>query len=134
MPSGKSHYRLKLADALAAHELVLVKYGGRPGILSLPLIESAINRPYVGYHRPIRQKAAALVESAARNHGFADGNKRTCLMLLGLLLDRSGFRLVKDGSPETNEAVEAMILAVAEGQMPFAQIEAWMAERIGKKP
>ena len=27
------------------------------------------------------------------NHGFADGNKRTTLILLNLLLERSGYRL-----------------------------------------
>jgi death-on-curing protein len=132
LPSGKRHYRLTLADALAAHEYVLQRYGGRTGILSIPLIESAIQRPYSGYYRSIQNKATALVQSGACNHGFADGNKRTCLMLLGLMLDRSGYRLVRDGSPETNEAVEAMVLAVANHEMTFDVIRSWMTERIKK--
>jgi death on curing protein len=131
LPSGKRHYRLTLADALGAHDLAL-QYGGLPGILNLSLIESAIQRPYSGYHRSIHRKAAALVHSVARNHGFVDGNKRTCLLLLGLLLDRSGYRLVRDGSPETNEAVEEMIVSVAKGEMSFNNIDEWMRERIKK--
>jgi death-on-curing family protein len=73
------------------------------------------------------------VHSAACNHGFVDGNKRTCLVLLLLLLDRSGYKLSRDGSLETQEAVEAMIVAVAKRQMSFSQVEDWMQERICRK-
>jgi death-on-curing protein len=132
LPSGRAHYRLTLADALAAHEVALT-YGGRPGILNQPSLESALQRPYSGYYRAIEKKAAALVQSVTGNHAFVDGNKRTCLLLLGLLLDRSGYRLAKDGSPETNEAVEEMIASVAEGAMSFDEIYEWMAARIGKR-
>ena len=45
-------------------------------------IQSAIARPYHGYHRLIQQKAAAPVHGIVRNHGFADGNKRTALYLV----------------------------------------------------
>lgn len=43
------HYRLTLADALTAHDEAL-KFGGRDGIGSLHLIQSALSRPYSGYH------------------------------------------------------------------------------------
>lgn len=109
-------------------------YGGRQGILNQASLESALQRPYSGYYRAIQKKAAALVQSVTCNHGFVDGNKRTCLLLLGLLLDRSGYRLEKDGSPETNEAVEQMIASVADGMMSFEQIHDWMIARIGKAP
>jgi hypothetical protein len=49
------------------------------------------------------------------------------------MLDRSGYRLLRDGTPETNEAVEAMILSVACHEMEFDAIEAWMAVRIRAK-
>ena len=48
-------------------------------------------RPYHGYHRLIHQKAAALVHAVVSNHGFADGNKRTALYLVELLVQRSGY-------------------------------------------
>ena len=54
------------------------------------LIESAITRPYTGYYRPIAQKAAALLQSLATNHGFVDGNKRTAVFAMNLLLGESG--------------------------------------------
>jgi death-on-curing protein len=73
------HYRVTLADALAAHDAALT-FGGRAGVVSLHSIESVIGRPYSGYHRPIANKAAALLHGVIRNHGFVDGNKRTALL------------------------------------------------------
>lgn len=125
----RRHYRLTLDDALDAHDLALQFGGGRPGELNRGSIESAIGRPYSGYHRPIRRKAAALVESMAGNHGFADGNKRTTLILLGLLLGRSGYRL-----NASNHEVEEMILSVAKGELNFDGIHDWLKERVERKP
>lgn len=133
MPSGKRHYRLTLGDALQAHETA-IEYGGLPGILNLSMVQSAIGRPYTGYYRPIRKKAAALVESMCCNHGFVDGNKRTCLILLGILFDRSGYRLVGASNKKLNDAVTRMLKAVAKGEMKYDKIEFWLAKRIGKKP
>jgi death on curing protein len=119
-----------LDEAFAAHELILRQFGGRPGIHSLGAIESALARPYCGYYRRIEKKAAALVESIAMNHGFADGNKRTALLMLWLLLERSGYALVFPNSAAMNQQLEAMVLAVAEHQMAFNDIAAWIKARL----
>jgi death-on-curing protein len=115
---------------MAAHEAALA-YGGRLGVINLPSIRSAIERPYSGYYRRMPAKAAALVESVARNHGFTDGNKRTCLLLLGVLLDRSGYQFTQAAD---GPALEAMVLAVADGAMAYADICEWIAARIERKP
>jgi death-on-curing protein len=74
---------------------------------------------------------------AGGNHGFTDGNKRTTLLLLGLMLDRSGYKLADDGTPETVAAVEAMLKSVAKGEvqggMDFDAILSWMTERVRRK-
>jgi len=118
---------------MEAHEVAL-EYGGAPGIINRGLIESAIARPYTGYYRTISKKGAALTESVCRNHAFTDGNKRTCLALLNLLLERSGYRLHPVADEDLGEAVENLMIAVANGQMTFAQIEQWLKVRIKKKP
>ena len=131
MPNGRPyHYRLTLDDALDAHERAL-RYGGRPGVINRGLIESAIVRPYSGYYRAIRFKAAALVESMAGNHGFVDGNKRTTLILLNLLLERSGYRLTpSEGGGSIQKEVEDMILDVVGKQLSFDDLAEWFRKRI----
>ena len=102
---------------------------------NLGLVESAIARPYSGYHRPIAQKAAALIQSVATNHGFADGNKRTAIILTDLLLDRSGYQLVPINAREDIvAAVEELVLAVVNGCMTFDEIVVWLRARIQKIP
>ena len=122
---GKRHYRLTLADALAAHDEALT-YGGRAGISSLHLIQSAIARPYSGYHRSIYTKAAALLESMVGNHGFVDGNKRTAWILVEILIDRSSCILeIPDDAP-----IDDLVVAVANNQLDFDALVSWFRERI----
>ncbi|HEX9906133.1 MAG TPA: type II toxin-antitoxin system death-on-curing family toxin [Propylenella sp.] len=128
---GKRHYRLTLADALSAHETALTFGSGLPGVANLGLVESAIARPYNGYHRSIERKAAALIESMARNHGFADGNKRTTIILMHMLLTRSGYRLVPASRGESVEdAAETMVLSVVTRNTSFQDIVAWFQARV----
>jgi death-on-curing protein len=101
------------------------------GISNLSLVESAIDRPYTGYYRRIESKAGARVESVAGNHGFVDGNKRTSLLLLLTLLERSGYRLAPANSRETmNRAAEQMILDVVCHQLDFEGLVSWFKLRI----
>ena len=119
------HYRLTLADALTAHDEAL-RYGGRGGISSLHLVESALARPYSGYHRPIARKAAAVLHSMVGNHGFVDGNKRTAWLLVEILIERSGYLL---DIPD-DERIDDLVVAVARGQVSFDQICAWFGKRV----
>jgi death-on-curing protein len=131
LPSGRRHYRITLRDVLAAHDEALT-YGGRPGVLTLGLVESAIARPYATFggrplYRRMSQKAAALLESLAKNHGFVDGNKRTALLAVYLLLRRSGCDL---SAGTTNEDFENVVLAATESRMAFEDLAAWFERRI----
>ncbi len=130
MPNGKRHYRLTLDEALGAHEEAL-RFGGRSGVINLGSIESAIARPYSGYYCAICSKAAALVESMVGNHGFADGNKRTTLILLNLLLERSGYRLTpSEKHGVIQKEVKDMILDVARKRLSFDELVEWFGKRI----
>ena len=121
-----------MADTIEAHDTAL-SFGGRQGILSQAAIESAIGRPYTGYYRAIHKKAAALAQSVCCNHGFADGNKRTAVLLVDLLLDRSGYRLHARRGEDLNVAVEDTMVLIADGVLSFPEIEHWFKSRIRKK-
>ncbi|MET4128662.1 type II toxin-antitoxin system death-on-curing family toxin [Roseovarius sp. MBR-6] len=110
-----------------AHDEAL-RYGGLGGVSNLTLIESALGRPYSGYHRPIHRKSAALLESIVGNHGFVDGNKRTAWLLVEILIERSGYMLTID----ENEPIDDLVVGVADGSVDFAALCAWFEERLVK--
>ena len=122
------HYRVTLADVIAAHDEALT-YGGRAGILNLAAVESAIGRPYSGYHRPIAWKSAALLHALVRNHGFVDGNKRTALLVTLLLIDRSGYAL----RPNPDERIDDLVVDVAERRIGLDDLAAWFRARLSKR-
>lgn len=117
---------MTLRDVLDAHEVAL-QFGGHGGIRDLGLIQSAIARPYSGYYPSLHGKAAALLHSLAKNHGFVDGNKRASLLAVTLFLDRSGARLT---GPNVVDAVEQLILGVVENRVTFDKVVDWFKERI----
>ena len=133
MPSGNRHYRVKLSDALSAHDRALAT-GGRSGILDLGRVEAAIARPYSGYYRLIANKAAALVHAVVNDHGFVDGNKRTAIFLMDLLLNKSGYRLTECGDADLNDEVENMVIALADHRMSFDDLVDWFKLRIHRTP
>lgn len=122
------HYRVTLRDVLEAHDQAL-GFGGLQGVRSLHLIKSAIARPYSGYHRAFPRKCAALTHSLAMNHGFVDGNKRTTLLSVTLLVSRSGYHLVARGD-DINEEIEQLILDVVENRLVFEDIAEWFKRRL----
>ena len=99
--------------------------GAAPGILNENAIRSALARPYHGYHRFIHEKAAALVHGVISNHGFADGNKRTALYLVELMVQRSGYELVED-----DLVIADTVTNVAAGKMDYEALAQWFRERL----
>jgi death on curing protein len=96
------------------------------------MVESAIARPYNGHYHPIAGKAAALLQSIATNHGFADGNKRTAIILIHLLLSKSGYKIVPlhnmDGALDV--IMEELVLSVVRRELTLAQLVEWFKKRL----
>lgn len=88
-------------------------------------ILSAIARPYHGYHRCIYQKVAALLHGIVSNHGFVDGNKRTALYLVELMVQRSGYEFVED-----DMVIVETITSVAQGETSYEELTEWFRERL----
>ena len=93
------------------------------------LLESALARPrnifaYDG-DTDLARLAAAYAIGIARNHPFADGNKRVAFLSIGLFLRLNSVRLIADKA----EAVRLM-LAVAEGILDEAALADWIDSHI----
>jgi death on curing protein len=92
-------------------------FGGSPPVKDIGLVESAVFRPRTTVfgedaYPTLWLKAAALLHSLARNHGFHDGNKRTAWASTWLFLGKNGWLLVAGFDVDT---AEVFMNAVAVG-------------------
>jgi death-on-curing protein len=117
-----------LAAVHAIHDRQLAEHGGLPGVRDFGAIESALARPQnlAAYGEPdAADLAAAYAYGLARNHGFADGNKRTAWVAARLFLADNGYRL----RFEPTEAVGA-VEAVSAGTLDGGALAAWFRDRL----
>ena len=68
-----------------------------------------------------------LVHGIVSNHGFADGNKRTALYLVELLVQRSDYDFIED-----DEVVAETITSVARGEISYEDLAEWFCERLAR--
>lgn len=119
---------LDAAIALAVHDRQLAEHGGIGGVREPGMLESALARPVnrwgYGADDPA-ELAAAYAFGIARNHPFADGNKRTAWVLARLFLVLNREEL----SFEPADAIAAM-LALAAGELSEEEMADWFRERL----
>ena len=116
---------------LLLHDESLAEHGGSPGLRDAGLLESALARPrnLDGYGNPdLAELAAAYGMGIARNYPFIDGNKRAAFLAIGVFLAINGYRLVT-----SQEEATLTMLAVAAGQMPEADLAAWIRAHIRRR-
>lgn len=106
---------LTVQEVLFTHDYVLSQTGGSHGLRDLGLLESAVARPQASFggqdlYEGLFTKAAALLESIARNHAFVDGNKRTAISATEMFLYENGWHLDAD-SQELEDYVVWMVEA-----------------------
>jgi death-on-curing protein len=109
---------------------------GKRQVRDIALLDAAAARPAASAfgadaYPTLAEKAAVLLHGVARNHPFADGNKRTATV--GAL-----FMLHINGGGVSWDQAEAltMILNAAEGRCSMAELAAWLPliERTGAFP
>ena len=109
--------------AQAAHLEQLAEHGGAAGVRDARLLESAMVRPQnlVAYGKPdAAELAAAYAFGIARNHPFADGNKRTAAVVSETFLALNGYQL------EASDAeLVVAFLALAEGELGEDEMTDW---------
>jgi death-on-curing protein len=99
---------------------------GKRKVRDLSLLETAWGRPMQTVfgqdaYPSLPEKAVALLHSIARNHPFADGNKRTAALAALFMLEVNGLRVRWDAAQALNR-----IVAMAEGKLPLAAFAAWL--------
>jgi death on curing protein len=107
---------LELEEVLAIHDALVP---AQPEIRDIGVIQSALGRPQASAfgedaYPAIFEKAAALIQSLACNHGWVDGNKRTAWVATMTFLEVNGHCL----DPGFDQAdAEELVVAIAGGRI-----------------
>ena len=112
--------------ARAVHRRQIAEHGGLDGVRDPGLLTSALERPksLLTYGDPapdLAALAAAYAWGVARNHPFADGNKRTELVLLRLFLRLNGTDLTASGTDKYGT-----MMRLAAGELSEEALAGWI--------
>lgn len=113
-------------QAVALHSRQLRRFGGAPGLRDEGMLRSALGRPVNRWHydsADVCDLAAAYGFGLAKNHAFADGNKRVAFLTLMVFLRRNGTAFAPDPAHAT-----AIMLAVAAGSISEAGLARWIRD------
>ncbi len=109
---------------VAIHELMLALHGGLGGTRDQGALESALGQPMHRWHYgedDLAELAAAYGFALAKNHPFADGNKRTAFVSMATFIEQNGRELT---APEADVVV--VMVAVASGEITEKQLAEWL--------
>ena len=134
-PRGNDPRWLTRSLVEAIHDVQLSRHGGLPGLRDAGALESALGRPMHRWHyqeaHDVADCAASYGYGLAKNHAFADANKRTAFVAMVTFLEWNGFRL-----NATEEAVVELMIGVADDSVTEAALAVWLREnssRLRKK-
>lgn len=117
---------------LAIHQRQISEHGGLDGVRDINLLRSALERPqnllfYAESPPDIATLAASYAYGIARNHPFADGNKRVALVVCRTFLKLNGEDIFA-----SQEEKFRTILALAAGELAEHELASWIRERLVK--
>lgn len=121
---------LTLDEAIALHADQIERYGGRPGIRDVGLLQSALRVPSATFegrflHEGFHEMAAAYLFHIARDHPFVDGNERVGLVTLLAFLGLNSRWL--DAEPHD---VERLVQGVASGRVSKAEAAVFVQQHL----
>ena len=114
--------------AHAIHDRQLAEHGGGAGLRDQGALESAMGRPVNQWSSGEDDRmrlAAAYAFGVARNHPFADGNKRTAWILARLFLMANGIEIEFDKVDAINT-----VLALAAGELSEEELADWFRQHL----
>ena len=117
--------------ALSIHSAQLAEHGGADGVRDLGLLESAMARPQhlASFGAPtLCELAASYGFGIARNHPFADGNKRTAFVVCLLFLAKNGLDVIA-----TDADCIRIFWALAAGELTEAELADWITAHVSPR-
>lgn len=113
-------------DIIRLHEVVLRQTGGSDGLRDAGALAMCAERPRTAFggremYPTVFLKAAAALETLARNHVFVDGNKRTAFITALYIIENNGFSTTFD-----NKDIESSMIRFVIEKTPLEEIAAWL--------
>lgn len=112
---------------LAAHNIMIVRFGGTEGLRDEGLLDSALARPINLQHyeqnTELPRLAACYTAGIIQSHPFVDGNKRAGFIAAYTFLDRNGLTL-KAGEVDA----ASMTLSLASSEIDEIIYATWLAQ------
>ena len=116
---------IRKEDVIARHDVLVEDYGGLKGVRDGSALESALERPrnrhFYDAEADIFDLAAEYGFGIVRNHPFADGNKRTALLLMKWFIEGNGYVITASDDSQIE-----MVLDVAPGRMNKDELASWL--------
>ena len=117
---------IRKEDLVRAHDEVVKTHGGSLGIRDEGALASALSRPrnrlhYGGESVDVFDLAAEYAFGIARNHPFADGNKRTSYVAMKCFIDECGYAVVCPNAEQFDTMVN-----LASGKTDAERLAAWL--------
>ena len=113
-------------DIIRLHEVILRQTGGSEDLRDAGALAMCAGRPHAAFggkelYPTLFLKAAAVLESLARNHVFVDGNKRTAFLTALSILEQNGYAT----SFNQKDIEQSMVRFVVE-KPPLGEIATWL--------
>lgn len=124
-------------DVAAIHDEQLRLFGGLPGLKDATLVHSALAAPrntfwYEG-QEDVLVLGIKLCFALAKNHGFADGNKRTATAAMIEFLAINGYDLLvpddEPGTPILGQWVEKLVRDELTSEQLYDRLEHFVQDR-----
>ena len=107
------------------HAAGIARFGGLPGLRDEGLLESALARPKHAFHfgavKDVMALSASYAFGLAKDHPFADGNKRVAFLACGLFMELNGRTLTANSLD-----AYAAVTALAGGGLGEDEFAAWL--------
>lgn len=105
---------LEKSDVVKIHDRQIARFGGSYGFLNEDLLDSALALPRQSFagillHPTVFDQAAAYLYYIAKNHAFADGNKRTALAVVNAFLPMNGYQFVMPKDLAFNMVIDVVL-------------------------
>lgn len=120
-------YQVTWRDTLSVYRRAMKVDDPLPYILNEDAIRGAIARPYAEFagvapYPTLHEKAAALMHGVANAHGFADGNKRTAVLLTLVFIRASGYEM----EPAARAILDDVVVDLVTGDRSQESVAFWL--------